>query len=139
MRPGQLATYRWLLALTTLAAVFLAGARWGEGTGAHAQSVPAGKSAGGGTADSNGDMIAVTGASSSGAAILYLVDTRTRRVCVYQGTGKNIELVAARNIEFDMKLDMYRDTSDAEVQVPNLRAEWQKRAGANPGAGAPPK
>jgi len=74
-------------------------------------------------------MIAVTGTSSSGAAVLYLVDTRQKRLAVYQANGKNIELVAARNIEYDLKLDSYRDSSDDEVQVGRLRANWIKAQG----------
>ena len=88
------------------------------------------RSAGGGTADGDRDMIAVTGTSASGAAVLYLVDTRLKRLAVYQASGKNIELVAARNIEYDMKLESYRDDSPEEVQVHRLRADWLKSQGA---------
>ncbi len=92
-------------------------------------SMPGARSAGGGTADSNGKMIAVTGTSPTGAAVLYLVDTELKRLCVYQASGKNIELVAARNIEWDLKLESYRDTSADEVQVSNLRAAWLRQHG----------
>ena len=117
---------------------FLAGARFGAGDRALAQStgesVPGGnRSAGGGTADSDGHMIAVTGTSSSGAAVLYLVDTKLKRLAIYQATGKNIELVAARNIEYDLKLDSYHDGSPEEVAVPRLRAEFIRRQGGKPG------
>jgi hypothetical protein len=72
-------------------------------------------------------MIAVTGTSPTGAAVLYLVDTRGKRIAVYQASGKNIELVAARNIEYDLKLDAWHDSSPEEVQVRRLRADWQKQ------------
>ncbi len=124
---------------------FLAGSRCGDPDRALAQgigeSVPGGnRSAGGGTADSDGHMIAVTGTSPTGAAVLYLVDTRLKRLAVYQASGKNIELVAARNIEYDLKLDSYHDGSPEEVQVLRLRAEY-RRQGGKPGddAGKPEK
>jgi hypothetical protein len=72
-------------------------------------------------------MIAVTGVSPTGAAVLYLVDTKGKRLAVYQGSGKNIELVAARNIEYDLKLEAYNDSSAEEFQVRRLRAEWLKQ------------
>jgi hypothetical protein len=116
------------LALLVLCA-FLLGRR-SPGTDpalAEGESFPAGgRSAGGGTADGDRNMIAVTGTSASGAAVLYLVDTRLKRLAVYQASGKNIELVAARNIEYDLKLDSYRDTSEDEVQVRKLRSDWLK-------------
>jgi hypothetical protein len=75
-------------------------------------------------------MIAVTGVSPTGAAVLYLVDSRSRRLAVYQWTGKNIELVAARNIEYDLTLlDSYHDASPDEVAVPRLRDVWKRRQG----------
>ncbi|MHC4924227.1 MAG: hypothetical protein ACYTG4_09140 [Planctomycetota bacterium] len=121
--------YRTGFFVALTACAFLAGLQLGGGSAARAQdvSVPApGGGGGGATSDSNGDMIAVTGTSSSGAAVLYLVDTRKQKLLVYQGTGKNIEFIAARNIEFDLKIDAYRDISDDEVQVPVLRAQWIK-------------
>jgi len=91
-------------------------------------TVPAGGGGGGGaTADSDKNMIAVTGTSPTGAAVLYLVDTKSKRIAVYQASGKNIELVAARNIEFDLKLDAWHDSSPEEVQVRRLRADWAKQ------------
>ncbi len=123
------------LALLVVTA-FLAGLQLAGGPRALAEgeSAPAGgRSAGGGTADGDRNMIAVTGTSSSGAAVLYLVDTKLKRLAVYQASGKNIELVAARNIEYDLKLDSYRDSSDDEVQVRKLRADWLKSQGGKPG------
>jgi hypothetical protein len=124
-----------------LGVAFLAGARWtpravAQGT---STSAPAGgRGGGGGTADGDRTMVAVTGTSSTGAAVLYLVDTHRKRLCVYQSNGKNIELVAARNLEYDFKIEAYRDTSDEEVQVPTLRAKWQRAQGAGPDGGARP-
>jgi hypothetical protein len=65
--------------------------------------------------------------------VLYLVDTKLKRLTIYQATGKNIELIAARNIEYDLKLDSYRDSSADEVQVGKLRSDWLKSQGGKPG------
>src|SRR5262245_12896136 len=40
-----------------------------------------------GTADSNGTMIAVTGVDVTGGSLLYLIDTASRHLSVYQATG----------------------------------------------------
>ena len=69
------------------------------------------------TADSNDKMIAVTGLDVTGSSILYLVDTETRRLAVYQAQGgadstMGIKLVGARNIDLDLRLDGYKDKSE---------------------------
>jgi hypothetical protein len=117
---------------------FLLGLQWAGGSGARAEGPstpqPGGGGGGGGaTADSDRHMVAVTGTTSSGSAVLYLVDTKLKRLAVYQATGKNIELVAARNIEYDLKLDSYHDASADEVQVRRLRADWLKAQGGKAG------
>ena len=104
-----------------------------EGGGPSIPQPGGGGGGGGGTADSDRNMVAVTGTTSTGSAVLYLVDTRLRRLAVYQATGKNIELVAARNIEYDLKLDSYHDASADEVQVRRLRADWLKAQGGKIG------
>jgi hypothetical protein len=124
------------LALSILCA-FLLGLQVAGGSRALAEggvSIPqGGGGGGGGTADSDRNMVAVTGTTSTGAAVLYLVDTRLKRLAVYAATGKNIELVAARNLEYDLKLDSYHDASPDEVQVRRLRADWLKANGGRIG------
>jgi hypothetical protein len=131
----------WRTATAALAVLsaFLLGLQVAGGSRAFAEGgtvtlPPQGAGGGGGTADSDRNMIAVTGTSSTGAAVLYLVDTRQKRLAIYQASGKNIELVAARNIEYDLKLDAYRDTTAEEYAVARLRALWLKnQGGARPG------
>ncbi|MBM3977825.1 MAG: hypothetical protein FJ299_12650 [Planctomycetes bacterium] len=70
-----------------------------------------------GTADSNGSMIAVTGMDFTGASLLYLVDTQTKHLSVYQATGgseatSRIRWIGARNIELDLAVDGYNDKSE---------------------------
>ena len=69
------------------------------------------------TADSNNRMIAVTGTDITGASILYLVDTVTNHMAVYQASGgaestRGIKLVGARNIDLDLQLDGLNDQSE---------------------------
>ncbi|MFN0007058.1 MAG: hypothetical protein ACKVXR_04050 [Planctomycetota bacterium] len=74
-----------------------------------------------GTADSNGSMIAVTGIDLTGASILYLVDTQTKHLAIYQATGgaessQGVKLVGARRIDLDLQLDGLNDKSQYSVQ-----------------------
>lgn len=74
-------------------------------------------SSGYGTADSNDRMIAVTGVDVTGGSILYLVDTVSRQLSVYQAQGgtastANIKWVGARNIDLDLQVDGFNDKSE---------------------------
>lgn len=85
------------------------------------------------TADSNSQMIAVTGMDITGSSILYLVDTERRQLAVYQATGgsdstSSIRLVGARNIDLDLQLDGYNDKS--EYSYKELAAKFDKLAPA---------
>ena len=69
------------------------------------------------TADSNGSMIAVTGIDMTGTSILYLVDTESRQLAVYQANGgtdsmQGIKLVGARRIDLDLQLYGFNDKSE---------------------------
>ena len=73
----------------------------------------------GATADSNGRMIAVTGVDLTGSSVLYLVDTVTGQLCVYQASGgskssQGVRLLGARNISLDLKLDGFNDRTESE-------------------------
>mgnify|MGYP001230330061 CR=1 FL=1 len=75
------------------------------------------QSPGGATADSNGSMIAVTGTDMTGAMVLYVIDTETKHLAVYQASAgakssQGIKLVAARRIGLDLELDGYNDKSE---------------------------
>ncbi len=70
-----------------------------------------------GTADSNGSMIAVTGVDVTGGSLLFLVDTESRQLSVYQATGgtkstMNVRWVGARNIDLDLQVDGFNDESE---------------------------
>jgi len=70
-----------------------------------------------GTADSNGSMIAVTGVDVTGGSLLFLIDTQTRHLSVYQAQGgtsstSNLRWVGGRNIDLDLQVDGFNDKSE---------------------------
>jgi len=80
-----------------------------------------------GTADSDGNMIAVTGIDVTGSSILYLVDTKGRHLAVYQANGgsgstQGLKLVGARRIDLDLELEGYNDRS--EYPAPELQKKF---------------
>ncbi len=83
---------------------------------------------GGATADSNGSMIAVTGTDMTGAMVLYVIDTESKHLAVYQASAgakssQGIKLVAARKIGLDLELDGYNDKS--EYKYKDLRDQFR--------------
>ncbi|MFT7667871.1 MAG: hypothetical protein ACI8X5_000556 [Planctomycetota bacterium] len=70
-----------------------------------------------GNSDSNHRMIAVTGIDVTGNNVLYVIDTISAHLAVYQANGgskgtQGIKLVAARNIGLDLRLNGFNDDSD---------------------------
>jgi hypothetical protein len=82
---------------------------------------------GGGSISWNQDVLAATGTVGSGMSVLWLVDTKKRRLAVYgtSSMGKDVELRAARNIEWDFKLDEYNDVS--QYNSDDLERMWRKQ------------
>jgi hypothetical protein len=75
-----------------------------------------------GNADSNGRMIAVTGVDLTGSSILYVIDTQTRQLAVYQAQGggastQSVKLVGARRIDLDLQLYGYNDQSEYKYEA----------------------
>jgi hypothetical protein len=69
------------------------------------------------TSDSNDRMIAVTGIDMTGTSILYVIDTQSRQLAVYQANGgaasmQSLKLVGARRIDLDLQLYGYNDESE---------------------------
>jgi hypothetical protein len=91
---------------------------------------------GGASADSNNRMIAVTGSDITGASILYLVDTETMRLAVYQARGggdsmQEVKLVGARRIDLDLLLDGFNDSSKYDYKT--LREQFLSQGLPIPG------
>lgn len=107
----------------------------GQGGGTTTQAPPVLPPSGYGTSDSNGRMIAVTGVDLTGASILYLIDTETRHLSVYQASGgtestSRLRWVGARNIDLDLKVDGYNDKSEYSFKA--LEDQFQ-RGSTSPG------
>lgn len=80
---------------------------------------------GGGTADSNNRAIALAASIGSGESVVYYFDTVANRILVYQykglvngnrplrpGDKGGLRLLAARHIDYDLRLQGYRDLSE---------------------------
>jgi hypothetical protein len=118
------------LVAACVAASFVAGAAlFGAGPASAQQGVSSNV---GGTVNSNNRFIAATGSVGSGMSVLWVVDTETKRVLVYgtNSMGKDIELRAARNIEWDTKLDYLNDDSQWKVEDLQALAEKRRQAAA---------
>jgi hypothetical protein len=103
---------------------------WAGGEALFAQRPSSYGASGGGGGDANRDLIAVTGSYGSGASVLYLIDTRTRHLAVYKtDNGRKLEIVAARNLEYDLKLDTYNDGSEPGFTPDALRQSWIRQRG----------
>lgn len=81
----------------------------------------------GSNADSNGSMIAVTGVDLTGSSILYLVDTESRQLAIYQAQGggastQGVKFVGARRIDLDLQLDGFND--DSELSFKELEQKF---------------
>ena len=114
-----------LIAMPLLVVLAFALGQDGGGTGVQT-AVPS--SPGGATADSNGSMIAVTGTDMTGAMVLYVIDTESKHLAVYQASAgakssQGIKLVAARKIGLDLELDGYNDKS--EYKYKDLRDQFR--------------
>jgi hypothetical protein len=87
------------------------------------------------TSDSNDRMIAVTGIDMTGTSILYVIDTDTRQLAVYQANGgapsmQSLKLVGARRIDLDLQLYGYNDES--EYSFEELQEEFARRRAGTP-------
>ncbi|MCB9878676.1 MAG: hypothetical protein H6835_13845 [Planctomycetes bacterium] len=86
---------------------------------------------GGGSSSGNG-FLAVTGSYGVGTSVLYLIDTVSRQLAVYEARGgsaeqRRIVLVGARRIDLDLQLHGYNDRS--EYEYADLQRLFEKRDG----------
>ncbi|MEO2161324.1 MAG: hypothetical protein ABGY29_02245, partial [bacterium] len=54
-----------------------------------------------------------------GPSILYLIDTESKHICIYQATGgskstRGVQFVGARRIDLDLQLDGFNDRTESE-------------------------
>lgn len=118
------------VAACALAAVGYAFEARQEGDGTQSgPEAPVSFAMGGGNADSNNTMIAVTGMDLTGQSILYLVDTVNYQLSVYQASGgsastQGVKFVGARNIGLDFQLDGFNDKSEHTYK--ELKREFER-------------
>jgi hypothetical protein len=80
-----------------------------------------------GTSSTSGGVTAVTGNTDSQSRdLLYVIDAQGKSLCVYEYVGRRLNLVAARNIKFDMLLDEWRPASQSP-SVKDVYKETQKK------------
>jgi hypothetical protein len=90
-----------------------------------------------GTSDANRRSIALSASVGGGVSVVYYFDTVAQRLCIYQyspGNRGGLKLLAARLIEYDLKLEGYRDVSEKTPR--EMRQAWESAQEA-PGAGRP--
>ena len=90
-----------------------------------------------GQSSSAGDFLVVTGSYGVGTSVLYVIDSVTRRLVVYEARGgspsmRGLVLVGARNIDLDLQLDKYND--DSEYTYRRLQSMFEKRDPQDKGA-----
>ncbi len=98
----------------------------------------------GASSDSNQDMIAVTGVDQTGVSVLYLIDTKTKHMAVYQAAGgspgtQGLKLVGARNIGLDLQLDGFNDKTETKGRPLRYKDLEKKFSGLNGSSEEAPK
>jgi hypothetical protein len=85
---------------------------------------------GGGVGAAANGFIAVTGSYGVGTSVLYLMDTKTNQLAVYEARGGSVNsrrlyLVGARRVDLDLQLEGYNDQS--EWSYDQLRQRFEKK------------
>lgn len=96
------------------------------GEGEESEVLVYGQESGQGAA-ANG-LLAVTGSYGVGTSVLYLIDTNTKQLAVYEARGgsrsmRRLVLVGARRIDLDLQLEGYNDES--EFSYDELRRRFE--------------
>ena len=82
--------------------------------------------------NSNNRFVAVTTPIGSGESALFLIDSKTEQLAVYRFLrNKGLSFMAARKIDFDLRLNGYEDHS--EYSREQLRLEYEKQIAKSDG------
>lgn len=73
-----------------------------------------------------GALTVVSGSIGPDGFGLYVVDTKSRTMCVYRVLGGKLQLLAARNLSYDLQLDDYNNAPKTPREIREI-AEKQKR------------
>jgi hypothetical protein len=99
--------------------------------------VPAYAQVGGTGPGEAGSITAVTGAKDNSSAVLWVIDSQKRKLAVYESNmGKEIKLIAVRDMSHDMRAIDYTNTSNKGPAVKEMKkwadeAEKKEREGGN--------
>lgn len=92
--------------------------RFGTGSGAGSDTSS--------DSDSNNRFVAVTCPIGSGESVLYVLDAKSEQIVVYRYLRrKGLEFLAARKIDYDLRVKGYKDIS--EFARDDLRTEYNKQ------------
>lgn len=119
-RGGRAGSARGLVvALLTVAALYLLIEAGRSGPTAQAQ--PA-------TPETPAGLIALTGPIGPDAYGMFLIDPKTRTMCVYRylANTNKLQLLAARNVSYDLQLDDYNNAAKTPREIREI-VEKQKR------------
>ena len=91
-----------------------------------------------GQSGSANGFIAVTGSYGVGTSVLYVLDTVTKQLAVYEARGgsagsRRLYLVGARKIDLDLQLQGYNDESEYEYS--ELKQLFERNRRSVPGSG----
>ena len=100
------------------------------------------------TVNSDHHMIAVAAPYQAGVSLLYVLDTETKQLAIYEARGGSkssarLSFLAARRVDLDLRLEGYHD--DSEYSFSDLAGQFRKngwtdiRPGVPSGAGSADK
>ncbi|MCZ6785717.1 MAG: hypothetical protein O7E54_00995 [Planctomycetota bacterium] len=76
--------------------------------------------------NSNNRFVAVSAPIATGDSILYVLDSKAEQLLIYRYLlGKGVQVVAARKIDYDLKMSGYKDFS--EYSRDELKALFEKQ------------
>jgi len=111
---------RWcvVVLLSVIAACLVIELGFGSGV-AGAQPVSAGETSG---------LVAIAGQVGTDAYGIFLIDTRSRTMCLYRylATVNKLQFLAARNVSYDLQLDDYNNAAKTPREIKEI-VEKQKR------------
>jgi hypothetical protein len=81
------------------------------------------------SADGDRQLVAVAAPYQLGVSLLYVIDTKTKNLAVYEARGgsrsqSRLSFVAARRIDLDLRLEGYHD--DSEYAFSDLAAQFRQ-------------
>ena len=85
------------------------------------------------TGGSDIGLVAVTGSTEAQSRdLVWVFDPKAKSLCVYDLVGGRLQLVAARNIKFDLLLDEWRPGTQTPGVKDIYNETKKKRAGEEP-------